>query len=588
MKRIYENYDVVVVGGGMSGLVAAIRSAREGTNTVLIHNRPVLGGNASSEIRMHICGADHHSSRPNARETGIIEEIQLEHKHRNPESSYAIFDAILWEKAAFQENLTLHLNSYMYTAKTENGKVTQISVQQMNTEKEFIITGKVFVDATGDGMLADLVGADTVIGREGKDVYGEQYAPDVSDHYTMGNSLMFHATDKGHPVPFVCPAWVKKYTEEDLKRRDHRELTSGYWWIELGGSKLSTIDDAEELRDELLKALYGVWDHIKNGGDHGAENMELDWVGFLPGKRESRRVLGDYVLKEQDCFAGARFEDTVAYGGWPMDVHVVDGFASLSDEATVYLKLKDVYAIPYRCYYSRNIDNLMMAGRNISCSHMAFASTRVMATCAVGGEAVGVAASMAAKKNITPREVGKDIKTLQQRLLDLDCYLPSVKKENEKDVARFATVTASNYIEGTNPQNVVNGIDRIVGDEQNCWQPENEENMWLNLKLKEETAISSVQCIFDSNLSRQITISINDTQLNSMEKTTPSTLVSDFELEFIRNGEAVYTKTICNNYLRRCKIDLPEEILCDNIKMNITATHGVKLPKVFGISAYVK
>ena len=586
MKTIHENFDVVVVGGGLAGMCAAISAAREGSRTVLVHNRPVLGGNASSEIRMHICGADNHSNRKNARETGLVEEILLEHKHRNPESSYPIFDAILWEKAAFQENLTLHLNSYMDAVEAENGKIHSIHVQQMNTEKEFIITGTIFVDATGDGMLSDLAGADYTVGRESKDVYGESHAPDVADHCTMGNSLMFHAVDKGHPVPFVAPAWANKYTEEDLKLRGHDEVTSGYWWIELGGSELDTISDAEELRDRLLKALYGVWDHIKNGGDHGAENLELDWVGFLPGKRENRRVYGDYVLREQDCYNGTRFDDTVAYGGWPMDAHVIDGFASKSEEATVFLYLDDVYTIPYRSYYSRNVDNLMMAGRIISCSHMALASTRVMGTCAVGGQAVGVAASMAVKQGILPRDVGESIHQLQQRLLQLDCYLPGIQSEDELRLAEKATVTASDYLPGAEPQNVLSGIDRPVGDAQNCWQSATGEDAWIQLNFAESQKVEKVQCIFDSNLCKQLTISIQDSVLNEEEKSTPCTLVADFELICSKDGEIVHTQKIEGNYVRNCWVNFPAAVDCDRIRLRILRTHGVKNAKVFGLRIY--
>ena len=586
MRTIHENFDVVVVGGGLSGMLAAIAAAREGSKTVLVHNRPVLGGNASSEIRMHICGADCHSGRANARETGILEEILLEHKRRNPESAYPIFDAIMWEKVAFQENLTLHLNAYMYAAEAKNGKVTEIRVQQMNTEKEFVITGKIFVDATGDAMLADLVGADATIGRESKDTYGEAHAPDVADHYTMGNSLMFKAVDKGHPVPFICPPWAYHYTEEDLRRRGHKAIDSGYWWIELGGSKLSTIDDNEELRDELLKTVYGMWDHIKNVGDHGAENLELEWVGFLPSKRESRRVLGDYVLKEQDCMDCVRFEDTVAYGGWPMDVHVIDGFVNKSEEANVNLRMPDVYTIPYRCFYSRNVENLMMAGRNISASHLAFASTRVMATCAVGGQAVGVAAAMAVKKDITPRQVGEHIHELQQKLLRQDCYLPGIPKAIDNDLARNATVTASSYVEGAEPANVINGMDRIVGDDLNCWESACSKEAWLKLDLGKTASVGSVQVIFDSNLTKQITISISSWVLASEEKSTPSTLVSDIELVCTKAGQVVHSQKVEGNYVRNWEVKFDQAVECDSIQLNILKTHGVETAKVFGVSIY--
>ena len=586
MNVINENYDIAVIGGGMAGLCAAIAAAREGSRTVLLHDRPVLGGNASSEIRMHICGADYHASRANARETGILEEILLEHKHRNPENSFAVFDAILWEKAAFQENLTLHLNSRVTDVFTEQQHIQSVKAVQMTTEKTFLVSAKIFVDATGDGFVAAMSGAETRTGREGKEVYGEYYAPDETDNCTMGNSLMFKARDMGHPVPFVRPFWADEYTEEDMKNRSHREISSGYWWIELGGGTQDVIADGEEIRDELLKAMYGGWDHIKNGGDHGAENYELEWVGFLPGKRESRRIMGEYVLKEQDCKIAARFADTVAYGGWPMDVHVIEGFRKKNEEANVFLKLDDVYAIPYRCYYSGNIDNLMMAGRDISCSHMAFASTRVMGTCAVGGQAVGVAASMAVKADELPAAVGKRIGELQQKLLRQDCYLPGIPNEDEADKARKATVFASSFAAGAEPENAVNGWGRTIGEQNNFWQPVEEENPWICLNFSEPVSVKEIQLLFDSNLSREIMISLSEKKLNKQSKGTPAELVKDFRLVFLKDGETVAEKLVSGNYQRRCPVMLEKEVSCDCVRLEIISTHGTKQPKLFEIRVY--
>jgi hypothetical protein len=586
MKRIEEKFDIVVVGGGMAGLCAAIAAAREGSQVALVHNRPVLGGNASSEIRMHIVGADYHGTRPSARETGILEEILLENKYRNPENSWPIFDALLWEKAAFQENLSLFLNTHIAEVKMEGTRISSVSGIQQNTEKQFQLYADVFVDATGDGMLAALSGADTTLGREGKSVYHEPHAPEVSDHYTMGNSLMLKARDMGHPVPFHCPFWANRYTEEDMQNRGHEEISSGYWWIELGGGEQRVIEDGEIIRDELLKAVFGVWDHIKNGGDHGAENYELEWVGFLPGKRESRRVLGDYVLREQDCVGAARFDDTVAYGGWPMDVHVIEGFRSKNKEANEFLVLKDVYAIPYRCYYSRNVDNLMLAGRDISCSHMAFASTRVMGTCAVGGQAVGVAAAMAVQKKITPRQVGEHIQTLQQKLLRQDCYLPGVANMDPLDVARGAVVTASSYQDGAEPDNIINGWGRTIGDHKNYWQPESIGPQWIQLAMSGPYAMSQIQILFDSNLSREIMISLSEVHLADQEPGTPSSLVKSFMLEMYDHGTVVYAQRIQNNHQRRVVVNLDKPVVCDSVILTVLETHGTKEPKIFEIRVY--
>jgi len=585
VEHIEKRYDVAVIGGGMAGLCAAIAAAREGAQVALIHNRPVLGGNASSEIRMHIVGADWHASMPNRRETGILEEILLEHKRRNPENSWPLFDSILWEKAAFQKNLTLYLNTHITDADMDGDKIRAVRGIQQTTEKRFTFTADIFVDATGDATIAALAGADAALGRESRDTYGEPHAPEAADHCTMGNSLMMKSRDMGHPVPFIRPFWANVYTEEDMQHRSHSEISSGYWWIELGGGVERVIEDGEIIRDELLKAVFGVWDHIKNGGDHGAENYELEWVGFLPGKRESRRVLGDYVLTEPDCGSGARFDDAVAYGGWPMDVHVVEGFRRKNAEPNYNLPIREVYAIPYRCFYSRNIPNLMMAGRSISCSHMAFASTRVMATCAVGGQAVGVAAAMAVRKGVSPREVGSEIKVLQQKLLRQDCYLPGIVNEDPLDLARGAHVSASCSFEGMEPGNAVNGWGRTIGESANCWQADGP-GAWIELRLDAARTIGEIQILFDSNLSRQIMISLSEAQLRTEPAGTPPELVKDFTLEFLSGGEIVNSLTVQGNYQRRCIVRPEKPVLCDGVRLRIDATHGTKAPKVFEIRLY--
>lgn len=584
---IKKQYDVIIIGGGMSGLCAAIASARHGAKTALVQNRPVLGGNASSEIRMHICGADHHGKRPDARETGILEEILLENRKRNPNNSWSIFDTVLWEKANFQEGLDLYLNTHMSEAVVENNVIKKIVAFQLTTEKTFEIEAKIFMDATGDGTLADLVGAEYMRGREGKAVFGEQYAPDESDHITMGNSVLFKAVDTGKPVKFEKPWWANTYREEDLAYRGHNEITSGYWWIELGGEELDIVADGEELRNELLKAVYGVWDHIKNSGHHNAENFDLDWVGFLPGKRESRRITGDYILKEQDCFGGTIFEDAVAYGGWPMDMHVVGGLRAKL-EPTLYLHLNEMYTIPYRSLYSKNIANLMIGGRAISTSHMAFGSTRVMATCAVVGQAGGTAAAMAVEKGITPRGVMEHIKELQQKLLKDDCFIPGFRNEDSKDLAKLAKVGCSSFVEGGECSNVTNGIARKVKEVTNCWISKEigASGEWIELDYNKSIKASEVHLKFDSNLSKELMISLSRNCLSKQVPGLPPQLVKDYAIEFYMDSELVHNETVVNNYLRFNVIKLHENVECNRIRVHVKTTHGDSQARVFEIRVY--
>ena len=587
IQWIEQKYDVVVVGGGTGGMGAAVSAARHGAKTALIQDRPVLGGNNSSEIRMHISGADQHALRKNARETGLVEEIALRNRYFNPQNSFCVSDTVYWEIAKAEENLTLMLNTTMIDVQMDGKKIQKIYATQLPTEKKFAIEADIFVDATGDGTLAYFAGAEFMVGREAKETFGEPNAQNVADSFTMGNTLMFTTMDMGHPVPFHKPDWAYTYTEEDLKYRKHCDgeaiwrakagIDSGYWWIELGGWKNDIIFDGEDIRDELLKVLYGVWDHIKNGGDHGAANLVLDWVGYVPGKRESRRIVGDYVLREQDLMENHLFDDAVAYGGWTLDQHTVGGMDNLTDDPAHLLTPPVPYQIPYRCYYSKDISNLMMAGRNISCSHMAMASTRVMGTCMVGGQAVGVAAAIAVREGLTPREVGKThIREIQQTLLKDDCYIPGLKNEDEKDLARSARVTASAFEPGYEPEQVINGVHRGVDDRTNTWRTHGlgDGPQWLELVWEKEVEAKQVILRFDSDLSSEIFVSINKMQLLDQEIGVPTCLVKEYKVELLLHGKVQAEIHEDGNYLRHRVHDLEEAVRFDTLRLTIISTNG--------------
>lgn len=615
IHQIEKHYQVVVVGGGLSGICAAIAAARNGAKVALIQNRSVLGGNASSEIRMHIVGANCHNSKPDMCETGILMEILLENKRRNPYHTFPVWDTILWEKVRFQDGLDLYLNTCLETAEVEDGAIKRICCFQNSTETRFIFSGEIFVDATGHGTLGVLAGAVSRIGSEGKAEFNEPNAPDEPNDTTMGNSMMFQAIDRGEPVEFVKPEWAYRFSEEDLKYRTHVDkvyslgdmgeptefktgkdknlpefynLDSGYWWIELGGQYDDIVGQGEEIRDELAKCVYGVWDHIKNVGDHGAQNYDLNWVGFVPGYRESRRLEGDYILTEQDVRANRVFDDAVAYGGWPMDEHVRGGIMDFDKLPSRIFNFDGCYTIPYRSYYSKDVKNMMMAGRDISASKMAFGSTRVMGTCAVGGEAVGTAAAMAVKYGITPRDVADHMEELQQTLLRQDCYIPGFANQDAQDMARMAKVSASSEMPGMDAANVINGVARKVGDCENAWEskPLAEETAWIRLDLDAAKPIGQIRLTFDPNLSREIMPSITATVRNRQCKGMPDELVKDYTVTLKKGGETVFAKEVRGNYQRLNVIDLPEKVEADSMVVTVTATHDYPAARIFEIRMY--
>lgn len=544
MKQINHKVDFCVVGGGLSGMCAAIAAARHGAKVLLMHDRPVLGGNASSEIRMWICGA--HGA--NKRETGIIEEIILENMYRNPGQNYSIWDSILYEKVRFEENITLLLNCTCNSLKMDGNRIKHITGWQLTTETWHTVEAKLFADCSGDSILAPLSGAEFRMGREASSEFNESIEPELVDKKTMGMSCLIQARETDRPQPFIPPSWANKYlSDDDLPYRDHDVRKSNFWWIELGGEH-DSIHDTEYLRDELLKVAFGVWDHIKNHGDHGAENWVLDWCGFLPGKRESRRYVGDYIMTQNDVRTGGRFHDLVAYGGWTMDDHHPAGI-KYPGYPTIFHPAPSPFGIPYRCLYSRNIENLFCAGRNISVTHAAMSATRVMATCAIVGQAVGTAASIAVKNDLPPRGVyQKKINELKQMLMEDDCYLPWNKREIP-ELTKEARLTAS---EG-NPEALRNGYDRTIGNEENRWK--SSLDSWVEYSFKDSRKISEMRFVFDSNLNRGGHNMACCYPLDMEDIKVPETMIKKFRIETMNDSEEWRTVlNVTNNYQRLVRI----------------------------------
>ena len=455
LKKIYHDVDFCVVGGGLAGLCAAIAAARGGSKVALMQERPMLGGNASSEIRMWVCGAN----GENNRETGIVEEIALENLWRNPEKKYPLWDVLLLDMAKREPNITLLLNCSCCDAEMDGNKILSVTGWQMTTQSFQTVRAKYFADCSGDSILAPLTGANCRIGREAASEFGENVSVDQADKLTMGMSCLIQARyDENLSSKFVPQPGATKMTDEMIAlRRPKMDRTSeNFWYLELGGNR-DSIADTEVLRDELIALALGMWDWIKNSGEvENADHWHLEFLGILPGKRESRRMMGRYIMTQGDVLAGGRFDDVIAFGGWTLDDHHPDGFYHKGNPNT-WGKTPAPYGIPYRILYSENIENLFFAGRNVSMTHAAMSSARVMATCAVMGEAVGTAANIAREFGLTPDGVYEEkIKLLQTRLTDNGCFLPHIRRD--MTVARAAGLSADGGV--NNIENLRSGADR--------------------------------------------------------------------------------------------------------------------------------
>ncbi len=452
LKHVSLTTDFVVVGGGLAGTCAAITAARAGIRVVLIQDRPVLGGNASSEVRLWVLGATAHMGNNNrwAREGGVVDEILVENLHRNREGNPVIVDAILLEKVVEEPNITLLLNTAVHELEKQGpDRIRSVTAYCSQNETRYTVEAPLFCDASGDGVVGFLAGAAFRMGAEPKEEFDEGFAPGPEYGGLLGHSIYFYSRDAGRPVRFVAPSFALKDITKLPKWKQLNPTLSGcrLWWLEWGG-RLDTVHDTETIKWELWKVVYGVWDYIKNSGKFPeAANLELEWVGMIPGKRESRRFEGDYMLSQRDVVEQRTHPDAVSYGGWSIDLHPADGVYSKFPSCTQWHS-KGIYQIPYRCLYSRNIVNLFLAGRIISASHVAFGSTRVMGTCANSAQAVGMAAALCRKQNLLPRDLLREdrMRLLQRELMKAGQYIPGFRLEDPEDLCRRATVTASSRL----------------------------------------------------------------------------------------------------------------------------------------------
>lgn len=595
IRRTKMETDILVAGGGMAGVAAALAAARNGAKVILVQDRSVLGGNASSEIRMHICGSSPRGREleTEARESGIIEEIMLECAVRNPQRSASMLDLVLYEKCRAEENLTLMLNSTVVGVQMDGERIVSAHVNRESTEDHFEIFAHIFADCTGDGRLGHEAGAMYTTGRESREEFGESGAIANRDAYRLGSSLLFTARDMGRPMPFIPPPWIRKFTEEDLKFRSHRSWEYGYWWVEFGGT-LDTIKDNETIRDELLAIMLGVWDHIKNSGDHPeSENWALDWFGFLPGKRESRRFIGQHILTQNDLEQAVSFDDVIAYGGWSMDTHPPQGIDAKDEQPCNQPYTPYMYGIPLRALISKNISNLMFAGRNISATHIAFSSTRVMATCAVMGEGLGTFAAIAVKRGLPLEQAWtrpEMVYEAQQQLIRQGAYLPGKLLEDE-NLARRARITASSERSEGKAELVVNGHLRSVHGERGVrpdltvkgthrWMSDPSDSApWLEFAWDQSVDIGHITVVLDTGLHRHLALTNQDSHHARMAWGPQPETLKEFKLIAVTAEGSTEIAHVKDNYAQQREFAVHLKNV-SKLRLEVISTNGLDHARV--------
>ncbi len=522
--ELLGDFDLVVVGAGPAGLGASIAAARLGLRVALIQDRPVVGGNASSEIKVPPVG--YIGSPPDMiNVTGITEELFGEQRGAADQSR---MDRVVQA----EKNLRLFLNTRATGVEMKDKETIEtVLAVQVKTGQRYRFKAPLFVDCTGHGWIGYYAGAEYMMGQEARRQFNESMAPETAQKLTQGNSLN-NASFRTHqqPVDFSCPPWAYPWTQssdfEELK--SHTRLksptrpsnfdvpsrgkgrnpdnhgngaASGVWWVEYGGI-LNTIDDAERIRDELFRVCLGLWNYAKNHNpETRAQNRcrEMVWLNYVPGVRESRRLVGDTVMTQNNFDDPTPTADAVAFTDWGIDLHHAEGFwVHGIDGIHVYQGRR--VCIPFRTLYSKNIRNLFMAGRCHSATQLAFAGTRVMRPMCATGQAAGTAAALACKHKTSPRGVYEQhLVELQQQLLKDGCYIPGVRGQDPLDLAQRATVTASSFAKGALPANAVNGWNRVVGTNRNAWAPEPQQRPphWIQLSLQAPSALGEVHLTFE-------------------------------------------------------------------------------------------
>jgi hypothetical protein len=578
--RDIGDFDVVVVGGGPAGCGAAVAAARHGCKVAFIQDRPVLGGNASSEISIPPMG--YIGDPPDkVNVTGLAEEFFPRQDWRNFADSKRIESVVRAE-----QNISLFLDTRATgVEKASEDRIKAVIALDVRGGQRMRFSARLFIDCTGHGWVGYYAGAEYRMGQEARSEFNESLAPVMPGSRTMGNNL-YNSSFKKHdrPAPFECPDWVYQWTDpNDFEvfdshdrlydvvrppnfdvpsrgkgRNPGNDLNGGayrMWWVEYGGM-LNIIEDAEEIRDELFRINIGLWNYAKNHNPRTIEanrKRELVWLTHIMGVRESRRLIGDYIMTQRDFDRQIMHADTVAFTDWGIDVHHPEGFWVRGNDCIHVYKGKRI-SIPYRTLYSKNIANLLMAGRCHSATHMALGGTRVMRPVCMMGQAAGTAAAVAAEHDTTPRGVYENhIHELQQALLKDGCYLPGVRNTDKDDIALRARVAASSSRKGIGPEKVNNGWNRVVGGDKNAWGPAAEGSLpqWIQLELDEPATIDAIHVTFQRAKDRAI----------------------DFTVEAWLDGSWRTAARVRDNKNRRCVVNF-QPVKTHRIRLVISKTVG--------------
>ncbi len=443
--EVVEETEILVIGSGMAGVCAAIAAGRSGCSVMMVEIDEVLGGNSSPNLGVHISGA--HSFHPYAAETGIINELEEEAAYYHAKlhtDGYHYNTAMQWDsllrRMMEEAGVKVYCRSYAKSAVMDGNRIKSVIVEDLATyEIKRVDVKLAVVDASGDGQVAYTAGAEFRRGREAKSEFNERGAPEVADNITMGTSITMLVRKADKPIKFVPPPGTPPYEMKGIGWNSNTDFR--FMWPTETGGNMDTIKDDHEIYKRLVKQAYSVWNYIKNEAHpEKSENWELVWISPKAGKRENRRFVGDYILNQNDVEDAREFPDAVGYGGYGVDIHDPVG-----DRAKViFHSIPPLHSIPYRCLYSRNIENLFLAGRLISVTHMALGTVRLQKTLATAGQAVGVAAGLCRKYGCNPREIYQyHLKELLQLLLKNDATILGLRNEDPDDIARIAQISAT-------------------------------------------------------------------------------------------------------------------------------------------------